>query len=86
MCARLKVKASSPEREKANHRRGPDPAPTVSSNSKQYTQPEPLGLSLIIGTWNFPFQLELVPYLSAIAAGNAVIIKPVSCLLLALGL
>ena len=33
-------------------------------------------MALVIGTWNFPFQLELVPALGAIAAGNTVIIKP----------
>jgi len=44
--------------------------------SNQYLQPEPYGLALIIGTWNFPFQLELSPAIAAIAAGNAVIIKP----------
>lgn len=37
---------------------------------------EPYGLVLIIGPWNFPVQLSLVPMAGAIAAGNAVIIKP----------
>ena len=31
---------------------------------------------LIIGAWNYPFQLTLVPLVGAIAAGNAAIIKP----------
>jgi len=31
---------------------------------------------LIIGPWNFPIQLSLVPMAGAIAAGNAVIVKP----------
>ncbi len=38
--------------------------------------PEPKGLVLVIGTWNFPFMLTLVPVAGAIAAGNAVILKP----------
>jgi len=38
--------------------------------------PEPLGLVLIIGPWNFPFQLTIVPLIGAIAAGNCAIIKP----------
>ena len=37
---------------------------------------EPFGLVLIIGPWNFPIQLSLVPMAGAIAAGNAVIVKP----------
>ncbi|MEM8594171.1 MAG: aldehyde dehydrogenase family protein [Pseudomonadota bacterium] len=38
--------------------------------------PEPLGTSLIIGAWNYPYQLVLVPLVAAIGAGNTAIIKP----------
>ncbi|MHC5610129.1 MAG: aldehyde dehydrogenase [Nostoc sp.] len=38
--------------------------------------PEPLGLVLIIGPWNYPFQLIISPLIGAIAAGNCAIIKP----------
>ncbi|NPA67774.1 MAG: aldehyde dehydrogenase [Chlorobi bacterium] len=38
--------------------------------------PEPYGTSLVIGAWNYPFQLSLVPVISALAAGNTVILKP----------
>uniref|UniRef100_A0AAA9SBF2 Aldehyde dehydrogenase family 3 member A2 n=1 Tax=Bos taurus TaxID=9913 RepID=A0AAA9SBF2_BOVIN len=41
-----------------------------------YIQPEPLGVVLIIGAWNYPFALTIQPLIGAIAAGNAVIIKP----------
>ncbi|KAM6175215.1 aldehyde dehydrogenase family 3 member A2 isoform 1-T1 [Erethizon dorsatum] len=41
-----------------------------------YVQPEPLGVVLIIGAWNYPFVLTMHPLVGAIAAGNAVIIKP----------
>ncbi|KAM4824178.1 aldehyde dehydrogenase family 3 member A2 isoform X1 [Urocitellus parryii] len=41
-----------------------------------YIQPEPLGVILIIGAWNYPFVLTMQPLVGAIAAGNAVIIKP----------
>ncbi|XP_054564778.1 aldehyde dehydrogenase family 3 member A2 isoform X2 [Eptesicus fuscus] len=41
-----------------------------------YVQPEPLGVVLIIGAWNYPFVLTMQPLIGAIAAGNAVIIKP----------
>lgn len=39
-------------------------------------QPEPLGIVLIIGAWNYPFQLVIVPLIGAIAAGNCAILKP----------
>ncbi|KAM5263608.1 aldehyde dehydrogenase family 3 member A2 isoform 2-T2 [Ctenodactylus gundi] len=41
-----------------------------------YVQPEPLGVVLIIGAWNYPFVLTMQPLLGAIAAGNAAIVKP----------
>lgn len=37
---------------------------------------EPYGVCLIIGAWNYPYQLSLLPAVSVIAAGNTVIIKP----------
>ncbi|KAJ5224466.1 Beta-apo-4'-carotenal oxygenase [Penicillium citrinum] len=37
---------------------------------------DPLGCVLVIGAFNFPFQLTLGPAIGAIAAGNTVIIKP----------
>ncbi|OJJ02815.1 hypothetical protein ASPVEDRAFT_42327 [Aspergillus versicolor CBS 583.65] len=37
---------------------------------------DPLGTVLVIGAFNFPFQLTLGPVLGAIAAGNTVVIKP----------
>jgi len=43
---------------------------------KSYILPEPLGCSLVIGAWNYPFQLSLIPVISALAAGNTVILKP----------
>ena len=44
--------------------------------AKSYIIPEPLGNTLIIGAWNYPFQLSLIPALSSLAAGNTVILKP----------
>lgn len=44
--------------------------------AKSYIIPEPLGTSLIIGAWNYPYQLALAPAIAAIAAGNTVILKP----------
>ncbi|ATP58307.1 aldehyde dehydrogenase family protein [Pedobacter ginsengisoli] len=37
---------------------------------------EPKGVCLIISPWNYPFQLLMAPLISAIAAGNCVILKP----------
>ncbi|MEG5014767.1 MULTISPECIES: aldehyde dehydrogenase [unclassified Microcoleus] len=38
--------------------------------------PEPLGVVLIIGPWNYPFQLMISPLVGAIAAGNCALLKP----------
>jgi aldehyde dehydrogenase (NAD+) len=43
------------------------------SSSKIYS--EPLGVVLIIGPFNYPFQLLINPMLGAIAAGNCAVIK-----------
>jgi aldehyde dehydrogenase (NAD+) len=37
---------------------------------------EPKGVCLILSPWNFPFNLTFSPLVSAIAAGNCVILKP----------
>lgn len=37
---------------------------------------EPYGTALVIAPWNYPVQLALAPLVSAIAAGNTVIVKP----------
>lgn len=37
---------------------------------------EPLGTVLVIAPWNYPLMLALSPAIGAIAAGNAVVIKP----------
>lgn len=44
--------------------------------SKSFIRYEPKGVVLIISPWNFPFNLTLGPLVSAIAAGNCVILKP----------
>ncbi|UJF16612.1 aldehyde dehydrogenase [Jeotgalibaca sp. MA1X17-3] len=44
--------------------------------SKSYILSEPYGVMLIIGPFNYPFQLVIEPLIGAIAAGNTVIIKP----------
>ncbi|MEU1424204.1 aldehyde dehydrogenase family protein [Kitasatospora sp. NPDC005751] len=37
---------------------------------------EPLGVVLVIAPWNYPLQLALAPVVGALAAGNAVLVKP----------
>lgn len=44
--------------------------------SKSYVYKEPLGVVLIIGPWNYPFQLLFAPLVGALAAGNCVVLKP----------
>ena len=44
--------------------------------SKSYVLSEPYGVMLIIGPFNYPFQLVIEPLIGAIAAGNTAIIKP----------
>jgi aldehyde dehydrogenase (NAD+) len=44
--------------------------------SKSRVLPEPLGRTLIIAPWNYPFQLIIAPLIGAISAGNTAILKP----------
>lgn len=44
--------------------------------SSSYLYPSSRGVVLIIGPWNFPLQLLLIPVAGAIAAGNCVVMKP----------
>ncbi|KAG7484095.1 hypothetical protein MATL_G00045370 [Megalops atlanticus] len=41
-----------------------------------FIQPEPLGVVLIIGAWNYPWAVTIQPLIGAIAAGNAAVVKP----------
>jgi len=43
---------------------------------KSYIFYEPLGVVLVIAPWNYPFNLSLIPIISAVIAGNTVIYKP----------
>lgn len=44
--------------------------------AKSYIIPEPLGVVLVIGAWNYPYQLAIAPAIAALTAGNTVILKP----------
>ena len=56
----------------------PESVPTslVGQPGKSKIYRDPLGVVLIIGPWNYPLQLVLVPLSGAIAAGNCAIVKP----------
>jgi len=51
-------------------------SPLLHWPSKSYIHYEPFGEILIIGPWNYPFQLIISPLVGAIAAGNTVVVKP----------
>ena len=51
-------------------------SPIVYYPSKSYIYKEPYGVTLIIGPFNYPFQLVIAPLIGAISAGNTAIIKP----------
>ena len=48
-------------------------SPLTSWPSKSYILPHPKGVTLVIGPWNYPFQLALAPVIAALAAGNTAI-------------
>jgi aldehyde dehydrogenase (NAD+) len=50
--------------------------PLVGQPGKSWVQPEPLGVVLVIGAWNYPLQLVLAVLAAAIAAGNCAVLKP----------
>jgi aldehyde dehydrogenase (NAD+) len=43
---------------------------------RSFVIPEPLGVALVIGAWNYPYQLTLEPLVAAMSAGNTCIVKP----------
>ncbi|KAL2467748.1 Aldehyde dehydrogenase [Forsythia ovata] len=57
----------TPEKAKTSSTTFPSSAEIVS---------EPLGVILVISTWNYPFLLSLDPVVGAISAGNTVVLKP----------
>lgn len=44
--------------------------------SSSFIYTEPKGVSLIIGPWNYPFQLVMIPLVGSMAAGNCTVLKP----------
>ncbi len=52
------------------------PIPLAHMPGRAWVQYDPLGTVLVIGPWNYPFFLSMSPVVGAVAAGNAVVIKP----------
>ena len=52
------------------------PTPILFPGKASYVEHFPLGVVGVISPWNFPFQLSMVPVLSALIAGNTVVLKP----------
>ena len=50
--------------------------PLAQMPGRAWVQYDPLGVVLVIGPWNYPFFLCMSPVVAAIAAGNAVVLKP----------
>lgn len=48
----------------------PHPRDLLNKFNSIYVQAEPYGVVLIIGAWNYPFQLITLPLIGAIAAGE----------------
>ena len=54
----------------------PGPVPLRVLPGKAQIVREPLGVVLVIAPWNYPVLLTLTPLVGALAAGNAVVVKP----------
>ena len=64
------AKLLAPKQESASDR------PAWGRGLKVQTHRDPIGTVMVIGTWNYPLFLAGVQTIQAIAAGNAVLIKP----------
>jgi len=56
----------------------PRPVPTPASlfGTRSEVQMQARGVTLILGPWNYPVNLSLMPLIASLAAGNTVILKP----------
>ena len=50
--------------------------PLMLGPGDSYLQKEPLGIVAVLGSWNYPLATLIGPVISAIAAGNCVLLKP----------
>jgi acyl-CoA reductase-like NAD-dependent aldehyde dehydrogenase len=54
----------------------PRPGHRLAPRSEFRVDYEPLGVVGVIAPWNYPLQLAMLPLVTALAAGNAVVLKP----------
>lgn len=52
------------------------PLPLHYQFGRAFVEHRPFGLALVIGAWNYPLNISLSPLVSALAAGNCVLLKP----------
>lgn len=52
------------------------PTPLLLWPKTSYIHYKPMGVVAVISPWNYPFQLAVIPVLSALVAGNTVVLKP----------
>ncbi|MCC7075817.1 MAG: aldehyde dehydrogenase family protein [Acidimicrobiia bacterium] len=50
--------------------------PGILKTKRAWTVYEPLGVVGVISPWNYPFTLSMTPVVTALAAGNTVVLKP----------
>ena len=50
--------------------------PLLLLNKRSFVEYMPRGVVLVISPWNYPFQLSMIPVVSAIVSGNCAILKP----------
>jgi aldehyde dehydrogenase (NAD+) len=50
--------------------------PLLAWPARGWVEPEPYGVALTIGPWNYPLQLLISPLVGALAAGNCAVLKP----------
>lgn len=65
-CRRLKY-WSKPKRVRTN---------ILNFPAKSSVVAEPLGICLVIGAWNYPYNVSILPLIAAVCAGNTVVLKP----------
>jgi len=53
-----------------------NPASEIEGKDKRVVRPTPKGVTLTIGAWNFPINLQFLPVVDCIAAGNCCFLKP----------
>ncbi|CAE8632146.1 unnamed protein product [Polarella glacialis] len=50
--------------------------PAALQPATSWVRPQPKGVVLVIGAWNYPFSVTIGPAAAALAAGNCLVVKP----------